>query len=178
MAGIGYKVATRTWNENFTSNRKEYVATEGQTTFNATYDVEFIDVYVNGLKIPKTEFTAIDGSTIVLLEACNEDDVVDIVAYNNYAVANVYTKEEVYTKDNVYTKDESYPKTQVYTKEEVDTITDNIVAAVDGIFYESNQQVTSNYTLQSGKNAMVAGPITIADNVTITVSDGSSLTIV
>lgn len=52
------------------------------------------------------------------------------------------------------------------------------LAPVSGIFYENNQVIASNYTLAVGKNAMTAGPITINDGVTITISDGSSWTIV
>ena len=50
--------------------------------------------------------------------------------------------------------------------------------AVDGVFYESEKIVAQNYTVPTGKNALVAGPITIPDGVTITIPDGSVLTIV
>jgi hypothetical protein len=48
----------------------------------------------------------------------------------------------------------------------------------DAVFYVNGQTVTANYTIPSGQNAMSAGPITIADGVTITVSDGSVWTII
>lgn len=41
------------------------------------------------------------------------------------------------------------------------------------VFYENDQTVTEDYTISTGKNAMSAGPITIADGVTVTVSEGS-----
>lgn len=50
--------------------------------------------------------------------------------------------------------------------------------AVDGVFYESETTVVQNYTVPTGKNSMAAGPITIIDGVTVTVPDGSTLTIV
>lgn len=46
------------------------------------------------------------------------------------------------------------------------------------VFYENDQTVTVNYTITSGKNAMTAGPITIADGITVTVPDGSTWTVV
>ena len=46
------------------------------------------------------------------------------------------------------------------------------------VFYENNQVVDRNYTVPVGRNAMTAGPITIADEFVITVPEGSSLTIV
>ena len=48
----------------------------------------------------------------------------------------------------------------------------------DDIFIENGQTVTTNYTLTTGKNALSAGPITIADGVTVTVPSGQVWTIV
>src|SRR6056300_79602 len=39
---------------NGTAERQEYVATSGQTNFSATYDVGFVDVYLNGIKLIPT----------------------------------------------------------------------------------------------------------------------------
>lgn len=52
------------------------------------------------------------------------------------------------------------------------------VGGVDDVFYENSQVVTSDYTITSGKNAMSAGPITVADGVTVTVPNGSVWSIV
>jgi hypothetical protein len=46
------------------------------------------------------------------------------------------------------------------------------------VFVQNDQTVTVNYTIPVGKNAMCAGPITIADAVTVTVSTGSTWVIV
>ena len=50
--------------------------------------------------------------------------------------------------------------------------------AADDIFYENNTTVASNYTITSGKNAMTAGPVTIASGVTVTVPSGSRWAVV
>ncbi len=50
--------------------------------------------------------------------------------------------------------------------------------AEDGIFWENDQNVTSNYSITSGKNAMSAGPITIDSGYTVTVTSGSTWTVV
>ena len=55
----------------------------------------------------------------------------------------------------------------------------NISATVaGGAVYENAQSITSNYTVTNGKNAMSAGPITIASGVTVTVGSGETYTIV
>jgi len=38
--------------------------------------------------------------------------------------------------------------------------------------------ISQNTTIKTGSNAMVAGPITIADGVTVTIEDGATLVIV
>lgn len=53
-----------------------------------------------------------------------------------------------------------------------------VSAAVDGIFYESLQIVTQSYTVPVGRNALVAGPIQVAEGVTIGTSEGSTLIII
>ena len=46
------------------------------------------------------------------------------------------------------------------------------------MFFENDNAVTTNYTLQTGKNALSAGPITINSGVTVTVPSGQSWVIV
>ena len=45
--------------------------------------------------------------------------------------------------------------------------------AADGVFYENEQAVASNYTIVATKNAMTAGPITINSGVTVTIETGA-----
>ena len=46
------------------------------------------------------------------------------------------------------------------------------------VFYENDQTVTEDYTIGTNKNAMSAGPITIDDDATVTIPDGSTWVIV
>lgn len=46
------------------------------------------------------------------------------------------------------------------------------------VFFENDQTVTSSYTIPSTRNAMTAGPVTINTGVTVTVSTGSTWTVV
>lgn len=59
-----------------------YTATSGQTIFNAMYTAPYIDVYVNGLKLPPTEYTADDGITVVLNAPSVAGDQVDLIAWS------------------------------------------------------------------------------------------------
>ena len=78
---------------NGTSERQTYTATAGQTVFAATYDAGFIDVYLNGVKLlVGTDFTATNGTSITLASGASVNDVVDIVAYGTFVLADHYTK--------------------------------------------------------------------------------------
>ena len=84
---------------NGTAERQEYVATSGQTNFSATYDVGFVDVYLNGSKlIPTTDFTATDGATVVLGTGAATGDNVSIIAYGAFEVADTYTQAQADAK--------------------------------------------------------------------------------
>lgn len=48
----------------------------------------------------------------------------------------------------------------------------------DRIFFENDQTVTVDYTITNNKNAMSAGPITIAGGITVTVGAGESWVVV
>jgi hypothetical protein len=74
---------------NGTTNRESYVATAGQTSFNVTYDVGFVDVYLNGVKlVDGSDFTATNGTSITLSSGATLNDTVDIVAYGTFTLGN------------------------------------------------------------------------------------------
>ena len=78
---------------NGTSSRQVYTATASQTTFAIVYDVGFVDVYLNGVKLIVTsDFTATSGTNIVLATGATAGDIVDIVAYGAFDLANTYTQ--------------------------------------------------------------------------------------
>ena len=60
-------------------------AADGQTSFSFTYNVNFLDVYVNGVKLAPTEFTATNGSTVVLAHATFAGDQVQLISFNTTA---------------------------------------------------------------------------------------------
>ena len=57
-------------------------ATQGQTSFSFPYTVGFLDVYVNGVKLIDTEFTAVNGANVTLASPAFANDIVEFVSYN------------------------------------------------------------------------------------------------
>jgi hypothetical protein len=59
-----------------------FTATAGQTTFSVTYTQGLIDVYYNGSCLAQSEYTAINGTSIILATACQVNDIVVVYAYS------------------------------------------------------------------------------------------------
>ena len=134
-------------------NRYIYQATAGQTTFTGsdadsktlTYtDGLYVDVYQNGVLLkPVTDYTATSGTSIVLITGASLNDVVEIVAYDAFSIANSYTKAE---------SDTRYP-----------------FKGNDSIIRLNGQTISADITIDSDENGVSAGPIT-QDNATVTVN--------
>tara|TARA_S200002703_G_scaffold127700_1_gene114380 strand:- start:4483 stop:5367 length:885 start_codon:yes stop_codon:yes gene_type:complete len=60
----------------------KYTATADQTTFAATYALGYVDVFLNGAKLAEDQYTASNGTSIVLDEGAAIDDIIEIVAFN------------------------------------------------------------------------------------------------
>ena len=67
-------------------------ATANQTTFTVSYTVGFVEVFLNGSKLSAADFTATNGTSIVLASGATVGDTLDVVAYGTQTIANVYTQ--------------------------------------------------------------------------------------
>jgi hypothetical protein len=80
-------------------SRYRYVATSGQTTFSGSdansltlsYTSGNIVVARNGAMLDPSEYTASNGTSVVLGVAAGTGDVVDIVAFKSFTVADTYS---------------------------------------------------------------------------------------
>ena len=62
-------------------SRTNYTASAAQTTFTISYTPGRLDVYVNGVLLDPSDYTASNGTTVVLGVACNAGDLVSIMTY-------------------------------------------------------------------------------------------------
>ena len=131
-----------------------YQATAGQTSVSGsdansntlTYsDGEYVDVYQNGILLkPATDYTSTTGTTVVLVTGASVNDVVEIVVYDAFSIANSYTKSE---------SDTRYP-----------------FLGNDSIIRTNGQTISADITISSTTNALSAGPITVGASATLTVN--------
>ena len=72
-----------------TQHREAFTAAASQTSFaTAGYTPQFIDVYLNGVKLAPADYTATNGSDIVLTTGAAASDILEYVAYTPFEVAN------------------------------------------------------------------------------------------
>jgi len=75
-----------------------YVATANQQTFSGNdengislvyVDVAYLDVYQNGVKLKAVDdYASTTGTTVVLVQGASADDIVEIIAYDVFSVAD------------------------------------------------------------------------------------------
>ena len=73
-----------------TQTRDSFTATSGQTSFaTGGYTPNFLDVYLNGVKLASADYTATNGSDVVLASGAATGDILEVVAYTAFDTANV-----------------------------------------------------------------------------------------
>jgi hypothetical protein len=72
-----------------TQHRESFNCTSGQVSFaTAGYTPQFIDVYLNGIKLAGEDYTATNGSDVVLAAGAATGDILEYVAYTPFEVAD------------------------------------------------------------------------------------------
>ena len=137
-----------------TQTRDVFTATSGQTTFATSgYTPSFLDVFLNGVHLQNgTDYTASNGSDVVLTVGAAAADVLEVVSYTTFETAN----------------------SGGYYKGDRGTV--GAATAAGDIFRVNNQTLNASVTIDADQNASAAGPLTIADGVTLTVN--GNLTVV
>ena len=65
-----------------------FTATASQTTFTLNYNVGYVDVYLNGVKLTTSDYTASTGTTVVLGVAAALNDIVETIAWTTWSATN------------------------------------------------------------------------------------------
>ncbi len=70
-----------------TQKRDSFTATAGQTSFATSgYSPGYVDVYMNGVRLASADFTATNGSDVVLAVAAVVGDTLEIVSFTSFEV--------------------------------------------------------------------------------------------
>ena len=161
----------------------KYVATNNQTTFTGndvnsvalTYTAANIIVLLNGITLDASDYTATNGSSIVLGTGAATGSELVVVAFKSFTSADHYSKSPADARFE--------PIDSAYTKSEGDSRYKAIGASEGGPSLGSNSVIRTNAAVISesitiNTNGMSAGPITIADGYTITIGNSGNWSIV
>ena len=75
-----------------TQTRDNFTATASQTTFTTSgYTPGYLDVYLNGVHLDPTDYTATNGTDVVLATGATTGDVVSVVAFTTFEIAEIPT---------------------------------------------------------------------------------------
>jgi hypothetical protein len=141
----------------------EFTATANQTTFTpASYTAGFINVYRNGVLLGSADYTASNGTTVVLARGATAGDLVTTESFYVSSVLNAIPA----TTGSV--------GATYLAGASVSTATLNPV----NMIYTNSTTLSVNYTTPSSTNAHVAGPYTLNTGVTLTVSTGTRFVVV
>ena len=69
--------------------RTSFTATSGQTVFTVTYTVGLLQVYVNGVLLNATDYTATNGTSFTLAVGATTGDLVESLAFTNFGSISV-----------------------------------------------------------------------------------------
>ena len=85
-----------------TQTRDNFTATAGQTSFATSgYTPGYLDVYLNGVRLDESDYTATNGSDVVLDTGAAVDDVVTVVAFQTFEVAgDEFTLTDITAQDS------------------------------------------------------------------------------
>jgi hypothetical protein len=142
-----------------TQTRDSFTCTAGQTSFaTGGYTPSFLDVFLNGVHLQNgTDYTASNGSDVVLTTGAALDDVLEVVAFTTFEVAG--------------------PSGGGLFKGDNGTSGNTSTGAAD-IFRVNEQTLNTSTTIDADENASATGPLAVASGVTLTVTTGGNLSIV
>lgn len=148
----------------------KYVATASQTAFTGAdangailaFSGNDVDVYLNGVHLDSSDFTASNGDTITLGSGATVNDELVIRAFRAFTVTDTVSK----ASGGTFVGEITAPQFQT-TNTTVDT----------AVFRTNGKTVSEDTTIAATKNALGIGPLTIASGVTVTIASGGSLTI-
>lgn len=73
-----------------TQTRDSFTATSGQTSFaTGGYTPNFLDIFLNGVKLSAADYTASNGSDVVLASGAATGDILEVVAFTTFTPANI-----------------------------------------------------------------------------------------
>jgi predicted heme/steroid binding protein len=148
--------ADRTWTISTNPsarNEQNFIATAAQTTFTITggYVVGLVDVFVNGVRYLPSDYTATNGTTVVLGIGLLAGDAVTILNYTS-SIAALPTSRNV----------QDYTATAGQT---TFTVTNGYIVGLIDVFVNGSKLTSSEFTATNGTTFVLTVASTVGDQV-------------
>ena len=147
----------------------EFIATEGQDTFNLRYyDLNYIDVYLNGSQLGNGDYQASDGYTVILQAAAHKGDLVRIVsAYNTVLTRSTLnaTPNTVIIGNGLDSHQEVFPGTSgnVLTSNGTNWLSSSTIDGSISITHDLN--VSGNLTIAGVSTSIDTNNLVVEDSI-------------
>ena len=156
MAYIGNVPVLKT-----TEDREEFTVTEATQSifYTSGYTEGFISVYKNGVRLAAEDYTATDGSTIVLTNAAVTNDIISFEYRNEVTLGVEFgeVKQEILITNTGTT---SY------------TLLDNPIAEYTNVYYNGVLLSTGDYTLNGNVLELTQFTLSLNDVITVIMRKG------
>ena len=173
---------------NGTADRYKYTATASQTTFTGAddnsntlaYDAGFLDVYLNGIKLVNgSDFTASSGTSIVLTTGASASDILEVIAYGTFQLANFSITDANDVPNSLGTAGQALVVNSGATGLEFNTIQASEITTVGNVFSNYNE-ISSNATITTTttKNAVLFGTISVTGSAILTIAGSGDFRII
>ena len=146
-----------------------FTATAGQTTFNITYTVGKLNVYLNGILLDASDYTASNGTTVVLGTGANVNDILHVITYEDAPMTGAINQTYVYTasaNQTAFTGSDNNSSTLSY-------IVDSIMVYLNGILLIP----TTDYTASNGHTVTLVTGASVNDELQIITIGGEGGTL-
>ena len=162
-------------------------ATSGQTTFSGAddngntlaYTGSRTDIFLNGVKLAASDFTASNGTSVVLGSAAAASDILTVKSWEvaNVAGFDLNGSELILDVDGDTTIHADTDDEIDFKVGGTDTVKIKAQTLSAPAIIEMADDIAANLTITSGKNALAVGPLTIATGVTLTVPTGQTMVV-
>ena len=148
--------ANRTWTVGVNPSARTiqtYTATASQTTFTVTggYVVGLVDVFINGVRLTSADFTATNGTTVVLTTGTGVNNIVDVIKYTSAFTASSALRQVTY-----------FTATAGQT-----TFTVSYTPGLIDVFYNGSKLASSEYTASNGTTVVLTNAAVLNDALEI-----------
>ena len=117
-----------------------YTATASQTTFTGAssegvtlsyVDTNYLDVFQNGVLLGSADYTSTSGTSVVLAQGASVDDLIVIVVYDVFSVADTVSKTNGGSFDSAVTMSNNLTVSGAFTSQGIDDNADATAITID-----------------------------------------------